>query len=460
MAMMAMCIFIKREALRMKFVIKISYVWIVGSLVICSSVLGNSSIPAEAISDPIAIVGGTLYPVTSPPIENGTLLIRGGKIVAIGKEVDIPIEATRVDVAGMSIYPGLFNSDGRLGLVEINSVRATRDYSEVGRINPNVRVEVAVNPDSELLPVTRSGGVLLSLTVPEGGLVSGTSAVLQLDGWTWEDLTLKAPVGLHVNWPRIRGGRKEGSAKSEESPAQKSIRELRSFFENARAYHVNRGGKSPAGLNQNLDLKFEALKPVLKKEIPIIVAAESAAQIQSAVSFAVEQSVRIIIYGGYDAETCASLLKRHDIPVIIAGTHRLPRRRSDPYDTPFTLPNRLRLAGVSYCITANDSFGAPNTRNLPYQAGHAVAFGLPHNEGLKAITIYPARILGVSDRVGSLEIGKDATVIVTTGDPLETTTQVTSAFVQGRSLDLSDRHKSLWKKYRERLRRLGLLEGE
>lgn len=456
--MMVMCIFIKREASRMKFVIKFSCVWIVSSLVFCPSLLGNSSIPAKATSGPIAIVGGTLYPVTSPPIENGTLLIREGKIAAIGKDVDIPIEATRVDVSGMSVYPGLFNSDGRLGLVEVNSVRATRDFSEVGQINPNVRVEVAVNPDSELLPVTRSGGVLLSLTVPEGGLVSGTSAILQMDGWTWEDLTLKAPVGLHINWPRIRGGKKEKSGESEESPAEKSIRELRSFFENARAYHANRSARPPIGLN--LDLRFEALNPILKREIPIIVAAESAAQIQSAVSFAVEQSVRIIIYGGYDAEACASLLKKHDIPVIIGGTHRLPRRRSDPYDAPFTLPNRLRLAGVSYCIAANDSFGAPNTRNLPYQAGHAVAFGLPHNEGLKAITIYPARILGVSDRVGSLEIGKDATVIVTTGDPLETTTQVTRAFIQGRAIDLSDRHKSLWKKYRERLRRLGLLAEE
>ncbi|MDA7657820.1 amidohydrolase family protein [Verrucomicrobia bacterium] len=436
----------------MKFVIKFSCVWVVSNLVFCPSLLGNSSIPGEAASGPIAIVGGTLYPVTSPPIEHGTLLIRDGKIAAIGKDVEIPIEASRVDVSGMSVYPGLFNSDGRLGLV------ASRDFSEVGRINPNVRVEVAVNPDSELLPVTRSGGVLLSLTVPEGGLVSGTSAILQMDGWTWEDLTLKAPVGLHINWPRMRGVTKENSGKSEESPDEKSIRELRSFFENARAYHANRSGKLSIGLN--LDLRFEALKPILKREIPIIVAAESAAQIQSAISFAVEQSVRIIIYGGYDAEACASLLKRHDIPVIIGGTHRLPRRRSEPYDAPFTLPNRLRLAGVSYCITANDSFGAPNTRNLPYQAGHAVAFGLPHNEGLKAITIYPARILGVSDRVGSLEIGKDATVIVTTGDPLETTTQVTRAFIQGKSIDLSDRHKSLWKKYRERLRRLGLLDGE
>ena len=440
----------------MKLLIGISHVWMFCSVVYCPSLFGNSAIPGEESAVPIAIVGGTIYPITSPPIENGTLLIRGGEIVGLGTEVDIPREATSVDASGMSVYPGLFNSDGLLGLVEINAVRATRDYSEVGRINPNVRVEVAVNPDSELLPVTRSGGVLLSLTVPRGGLVSGTSAILKMDGWTWEDMTLKAPAGLHVNWPRIRSRNRKDSENSEGSVEEKTIHELRTFFEDARAYQESQKSDSQFGL----DLKYEAMRPVLNRKIPIIVAAESAAQIQSAVSFAVEQSVRLIIYGGYDAEACAALLKRHKVSVIIAGTHRLPRRRSDPYDAPFTLPNRLRLAGVSYCIAANDSFSAPNTRNLPFQAGHAVAYGLPHDEGLKAITIYPARVLGVADRVGSLEIGKDATLIVTTGDPLETPTLVIQAYIQGRPVDLTDRHKSLWKKYRERLRRLETLDVE
>ena len=186
----------------------------------------------------------------------------------------------------------------------------------------------------------------------------------------------------------------------------------------------------------------------------MIVVADSQAQIESAVAFAVEQSVDLIIYGGYDAEAAAPLLIQHQIPVVVAGVHRLPRRRSEAYDTPFTLPNRLRLAGVQYCIAANDSFNAPNTRNLPFQAGHAVAFGLPEQEALKAITIYPARILGVADRVGSLEVGKDATLIVSDGNPLETQSQVERAYVQGRLVDLSDRQKALWKKYQERLRRL------
>ncbi len=224
---------------------------------------------------------------------------------------------------------------------------------------------------------------------------------------------------------------------------------MREVFEDGRAYL----DALVAGGDAVVELKFEAIAPVLNREIPLVVAAESLSQIRSAVSFAVEQSVRLIIYGGYDAEAAAPLLIKHEIPVIIAGVHRLPRRRADPYDAPFTLPNRLRLAGIQYCIAANDSFNAPNTRNLPFQAAHAVAFGLPETEALKAITIYPARIMGVADRVGSLEVGKDATLIVSDGNPLETRSHIEKAYVQGRLLDLSDRHKTLWKKYQERLRR-------
>lgn len=411
---------------------------------------GSSVIPGAEQERPIALVGATIYPVTSERIENGTLLIEQGRIRGLGASLDIPENAQVVRLEGKSIYPGFINSDGLLGLIEVNSVRATRDYAETGEMNPNVRAEVALNPDSELLPVTRSGGVLLSLATPRGGLISGSSALIQLDGWTWEDLTVKAPVGVHVSWPRTEWRSRENGSENEKDRASEQVEQLRDFFEDARAYLDARAVLEDAAK----DLKFEAIAPVLNREIPLIVAAESLSQIQSAVSFAVEQSVRLIIYGGYDAGAAAPLLAEHEVPVIIAGVHRLPRRRADPYDLPFTLPNRLRLAGVQYCIAANDSFNAPNTRNLPFQAAHAVAFGLPETEALKAITIYPARILGLADRVGSLEVGKDATLFVADGNPLETRSQIEGAYVQGRLIDLSDRHKTLWKKYRERLLRL------
>jgi imidazolonepropionase-like amidohydrolase len=420
-------------------------------LIPCGTGFANSSIPGAASPVPIALVGGTIYPVTSPPIFEGVLVISEGRIVSLGKQANIPNEAKVIDVKGRSIYPGLFNTDGLIGLMEVNSVRATRDYRETGRINPNARAEVAVNPDSELIPVTRSGGVLLNLTTPTGGLVSGTSAVLQMDGWTWEEMTLKAPAGLHIHWPNVRVASSESNDNNQAE--KEALEELRKLFDEARAYFELKKSDTDAGV----DLRLEALKPVLDRAIPLVVSADRAMEIQAAVAFAAEQSVRLIIYGGYDAETCAALLKQHEVPVVISGVHRLPMRRGEAYDTPFTLPNRLRLAGVDYCLAASDRFDGPNVRNLPHQAGHAVAFGLPRLEALKAITIYPAEIFGIADRVGSLEVGKDATLIITDGDPLETATRVEAAFIQGRPVDLSDKHKILWKKYRERLRRNGFV---
>lgn len=409
----------------------------------------SPELPGQRSDGTIALVGADIYPLSAPPIESGVLVVRGGEIIAIGdKDLPVPSGTRRVALNGRSLYPGLFNTDGLLGLIEINSVRATRDYAEVGTLTPNVRAEVAVNPDSELIPVTRSGGVLLSLTSPQGGLVSGTSAILQLDGWTWEDLALKAPAAMHVRWPRVEWP--DDGDRNEESAWVKSLRRLRELLIDARSYQM--AASERVGIGR--DLRLESMRPVLDREIPVIVDAERAAQIRSAVSFALEQNIRIVIRGGYDAELCAALLRQHDVPVIIAGVHRLPLRRHDPYDHPFTLPNRLRLAGVRYCLAANDRFDAPNIRNLPYQAGHATAYGLPRDEALKAITLYPAQILGIADRVGSLEVGKDATFIVTDGDPLETPTLVEKAYVQGREVDLSDRHKRLWRKYQERLRRV------
>jgi imidazolonepropionase-like amidohydrolase len=192
---------------------------------------------------------------------------------------------------------------------------------------------------------------------------------------------------------------------------------------------------------------------VLNRDLPLIANADDWQQIQSAVVFAAEQNVRLIVRGGYDAPQCAELLKKHGVPVIVSGTYRLPRRASDDYDAPFTLPERLRQLGVPYCLSSTGRFGATGVRNLPYHAAMAVAFGLPEVEAIRAITLYPAQILGVADRVGSLEIGKDATLFVATGNPLDTFTQVEAAFVGGRPVDLNNRHKRLWKKYEEKYER-------
>jgi imidazolonepropionase-like amidohydrolase len=409
------------------------------SALLPAAAVASDAVPGREQAKPVAMVNGTIHPVSGPAIEGGTLVFEKGKITAVGKDAAVPEGAERVDLGGRHVYPGLFEAMSDIGLIEIDAVRATNDKAEHGEINPNVKAWVSVNPDSEVIPVTRSNGVLLAVTAPSGGLVSGQAAVLQLDGWTFEDLTLKAPVGIVVHWPKI--------AKADDKPHDALDR----LFDDAKAYFKSRGANAEAAT----DLRYEALGPVLKREIPLIVEAEELEQIQSAVAFADKHGLRLMIDGGYDAPLCANLLAAKDVPVIVGGVYRLPRRRSDPYDRAFTVPEELRKAGVRFCISGANRFGSSNARNLPYHAATAAGFGLPPEEALKAITLYPAQILGVADRVGSLEVGKDATLFVATGDPLEAATQVTAAYVQGRAVDLTDRHKQLYEKYQEKYRRKG-----
>lgn len=404
-------------------------------------------VPGKAANQPIALVGGTIHPITGPVIEQGVLLIENGCIAAAGRRVQIPDGARRIDVSGRHVYPGLISAYTQLGLVEIAAVRATRDYHETGWLNPNVRAERAVNPDSELIPVTRAGGVLVALAAPSGGLISGTSAVLQLDGWTWEQMTVLAPAALHINWPSVPAVARlpddgDRSAQSAENPLER----LEKAMADAQAYRRARAD-DPEGKKHAFDARWEAMLPVLEGKLPVVATANELQQIQSAVAFCQRHGLRLIVLGGYDAPDCASLLKKHKVPVIVETTHRLPLRRSDPYDAAYTVPARLSRAGVQFCIASKDT---SNARNLPYEAAMAVGFGLPRDEALKAITIWPAEILGVADRVGSLQEGKQATLIVTDGDPLEATTRVHMAFIQGRGVDLSNRHQQLWQKYRQK----------
>jgi imidazolonepropionase-like amidohydrolase len=418
--------------------------------------VASPEIPGEATKQPIAIVGATVHPISGEPLEHATLVVRQGKIVSVGIKVNVPNNAITIDASGKHIYPGMFDAHTDMGLVEVNAVRASVDVRETGSINPNVKSWVSVNPDSEIIPVTRSNGVLLALSAPAGGLISGQSAVLQLDGWTWEDLAVQTGIGMHVVWPRMSPSidwDTDESAKEQIESRDKALERLRQTFVDARAYEQAR--RADEGQHP-IDLRWEAMLPVLAGKLPLIVDADDIQQIQASVAFAEQQKVKLIIYGGYDAPLCAELLKKRDVAVIIGGVYRLPMRRSEAYDTPFTVPARLHEAGVRFCISGSGRFGASNVRNLPYHAAMAVAFGLPHDEAMKAITSSPAQILGVAERVGTLERGRDATFIITDGDPLETTTQVEAAYIQGREVDLNNRHKRLWKKYEEKYRRLGL----
>ena len=414
-------------------------------------------IPAKPQDHPIAVIGATIHTVSGAVIEHGTILFNKGKITAVGTNIELPAGVEKIDGQGKHVYPGMIDTRSNIGLTEIDEVRATNDISETGSINPDIHVEVALNPESEIIPVTRANGITLAVAMPRGGVISGTAAVIALDGWTWEDLTFKAPVGLVINWPQMTINKAWWEQRSEEDQKKardKALSDLRNTFKEARAYLQAKRSESQQGVPyHNTDLRWEAMAPVLDGKIPVLINAEEIQQIQAAVAWAEQEQVKLVLLGGYDAWRAAELLKSKNVSVIVNPIHRTPRRRWESYDMPFTLPKKLFDAGIRFCI-ANEA-GASNERNVPYQAATAAAYGLPKEEALKAVTLYPAQILGIADRVGSLEVGKDATLIVTNGDPLEIMSNVEMEFIQGKNISLSSRHTRLNEKYKEKYRRLG-----
>ena len=408
--------------------------------------------PAGPQVIPIALIGGTIHTVTGDIIENGTILFEKGKIVGLGLTVEIPENALRISVEGKHIYPGLIAAHSIIGLTEIGAVRATRDNAEIGDITPSVRTPAAVNPESEYFPVTRANGILVALSTPSGGLIAGQSGLIMMDGWTWEEMTLKSPVAMHIYWPSYRIRTFPGADSEEDQIKQrdKQLKKLRDAFQAARAYKTAKEAEGQSNIPyHDSDLSWEAMIPVINKDIPVLVHASDVKQIQAAIDWAIDEEVRMVLVGGTDAWRVTDRLKKYDIPVIIGGVLRLPGRRWEDFDTPFTNALKLYQAGVRFCIS--DGGGGANERNLPYHAATAAAYGLPKDEALKSVTIYPAEILGVADQVGSLEENKDATLIVTDGDPLEIRTHVELAFIQGRPVDLSSKHTDLYDKYLERL---------
>ena len=402
--------------------------------------LASDQIPGAKQTRTIVIIGATVHTVSGDTIENGNVVFSDGKITAVGRSVAFPADAERLDAKGAHVYPSLIDANSPIGLVEIESVRATIDHRETGENNANVRAVAAFNPDSELIPVARANGLLVALTAPSGGLISGRSSLMMLDGWNAQDMTLQTDCAMHINWPRMTAPN-AGSGR-----ANDDLESLNQLFSQSQRYTAVRA----ADATQAVDLRLEALAKTLDGKMPIIVAATSVAQIQSAVAFAKQWKLRLIVFGGYEAPECADLLRRENVPVIVSGVYRLPSHRHSAYDSAYTLPQRLHAAGVQFCISATERFGASNLRNLPYHAATAAAYGLSEQGALRAITLSPAEILGVADRVGAIKVGNDATLFIANGNILETPTQVTHAFVQGRRVDLDNRHKQLYRKYTEK----------
>ena len=406
-------------------------------------------------SEAVALRGATIHTVTNGVIENGTILFENGVIRAIGTDVEIPTGTRVVDVSGKHIYPGLIDAYSTVGISEIGSVDVSSDVNELGDFNPNVRAEVAVNAESRHIGTTRSAGVLVTLTTPGGGLISGMSSAMSLEGWDWEEMSMESAAALNVNWPNPRGGRGGrggrgrgfGPGPQEPPPTYaEQVQQLKDFFAEARAYR----DATAAGEEVRTDSRYTAMIPALDGEIPVVVSADGAAQINDAITWAQEEGVRLVIRGGGDAIHVADRLVANDIPVILTSTMAAPSRDYEGYDGAYTMPARLYEAGVRFAISGGS--GALYTNRLPWEAGVAVAFGLPEEEALKAVTINAAEFMGISDRVGSLEPGKQATLLITTGTPLDMTSDIEQSYIQGREIDMLDIQKFFFQKYMEKVR--------
>jgi imidazolonepropionase-like amidohydrolase len=405
-----------------------------------------------------AIRNARIVTVTNGVIERGTVVIKNGKIEAVGANVAVPRDAKVIDATGLAVYPGLIDSNTALGLTEVGQgAPGTVDTTEIGDFNANAKALTAVNPHSELIPVARMNGVTTALTCPRGGIISGQCALLNLDGWTQHEMNLRAPAALQLNYPVAGfGGRGGGFAAIFGQPGDqqrqqrtRQIENLTKRLEDAQAYAQAR---EAAARDKNLpartiDLGMEAMIPVLKGEVPVFISANGEREIRGALELADKYKLKVIISGGDNAIKLATQLKEKNIPVVLGSTLELPNSEDAPYDQPFARAAELHKAGVKFAFSTSD---AAYVRLLPYHAGTAAAFGLPKEEALKSVTIYPAQIFGVDKLVGSIEAGKLANLVITDGDILEFRTKVKQMFINGRPVDLSNKHSRLYEKFKDR----------
>lgn len=409
--------------------------------------------PAGA--ETLAFVGATLHPVSGPEVADGVLVIEGARIAAVGAGIPPPAGARIVDVSGKHLYPGFVHPGTPLGISEISSVRGTQDEREIGDLNAALRAEVAFNADSQLLPPTVAGGVLAAHVVPGGGIVSGTSAVMRPHGWNWEDMTIQSPVGMHLSYPRIARRVLPWTTQSEEDfkkEKEKALKSLDDIFDGAAAYRrAQRAADDGRGPAVDRDPHYAALVPVLEGGLRLFVHAAEQHQIAGALDWLKRRGLgNFVLVTGPDAQYLAERLARERVAVILDGVLDLPARDWEPYDAVYAAAAKLHAAGVRFAI--GDGGGdASNARNLPFHAAMAAAYGLPRDAALRSITLTAAEILGVAARLGSLEAGKDASFLITDGDPLEIRTRIERVFVAGAEIDLTqNRQFQLYQRYDSR----------
>jgi imidazolonepropionase-like amidohydrolase len=424
--------------------------------------LTPSSAQTVAPSAPIAITHAKIFTLSGAPIEDGTLLIRDGKIAAVGAQVEIPAGAQIIDAKGLQVYPGLFDSVTQMGLSEISAVSATVDTTETGGYNPDIVAATGVHPASEHIPVTRAAGITAVIAAPgsggfdsggDAGVVSGQASAIHLAGWTVDEMLIRRTAAMVLNWPRMETRSfdistfsiRERSFNDAKQEYERKVNDLADWLDRARHYAqaVEKGSLSQF----DRDVKFDAMIPVLRGDVPVLVFASRARDIRNAVEFCDKQKLRMILADGSEAYKVKDLLRSKKIPVILSPALSLPRDEDAPYDRAMTQPAELAKAGVKFAFASFDNSFA---RRLGQNAAAAVAYGLPYDEALKAVTLYPAQIFGLADQIGTLEPGKIADLIVTNGDPLELTTDVRYLFIRGRLTSTDNKHKALFEKYSNR----------
>lgn len=424
------------------------------STIALMAILGLSAlVPSAGQAQTYAIQGGTVHTLNGDAFV-GTVVIRDGRIVAVGPDVQIPSDAEVVDVTGKHVYPGMFDAISGLGLTEIGAVDVTNDAREQGDFNPHLQAATAIHPSTEHIPVARANGITHTMSAPQGGIISGQASLVGLDGWTVEEMSIDPGAAMVINYPSLGGGGGrfggfggggQRSFAQQQERYLEQVAQLDEWMDAARAY----SNAVAADDDVRRDLKLEALAKVVSGEMPVLLSADGERNIRNAVEWADGQDIRYVITGGREAWKIADWLAERDVHMILSGTQAMPAGPDENYAEAYMNPARLHAAGVTFAM---GSFDSSDSRLLPYEASMAVPFGLPREVALEAVIKNGPAMLGLGDRLGTIEEGKIANLMVTDGDPLELQTQVTDLFILGRGVSLDNKHLALYEKYRNRPR--------
>ena len=425
---------------------------VISSLLLFNAVvMAQQPIPAKAETKSILLMNATVHIGNGTVIQNGAVGIKNGKIAFVGNasQADKSGYDTTINCAGKQVYPGFIAPDCSLGLVETESVRAQTDVQDIGEFNPELRSVIAYNTDSKITPVVRMNGVLTAQITPRGGMISGTSSVVNLDGWNWEDAVYKMDEGVHLNWPQLymrhRINEDEMGEFVDNKNYEKEVQVLQKFLADAQAY-------SQVKNHDVVDVKLEAMRGVFNGTKTLFIHASFAKEILASITTAKGLSIpKVVLVGGSDSWMLTDFLKQNNVSVIVRRLHSQPASPDGAVDETYRLPYQLQKAGILFCLDNSGEMEQNETRNLPFLAGTAVAFGLSTEEALQAITLNAAKILGIDTQCGSIETGKDATIIVSDGDALNMeTNNITWAFIKGRSIQLTSVQTALYHKYMDK----------